>query len=548
MISVLSLLTAAASPSPAASPVPTASPIPSGSVSAIPTLIPSTPIPTTAPLIPALASPQLPALLLSGMVWVPVIVGAILLLVPQRTEAERARVRLFAIIASGFVLVLAVLTWYGFADQGGSFAFEEQRSWLPALGSSYHLGIDGISLALLVLSSLLSFCAVLASTRVRERPGLYFALLLLMETGLNGAFASLDGLLLALFWAMPIVSIFLLIAGWGGAGRKRAAWKALAFGLCSTGLLTLALLITAARATPSTLDLVTLHQAALRGPVVGLVFWLSLAAFAILLPLVPVHTWFADAVAEAPPAVGAMIGGALPALGGYGLYRVIAGEFAGTLHHVRGAILVLTLISLLWGGISALGQDDLARAIAHLAMSRSALVLLAVASASPVALNGGVLLMVASGMGTALLLLVTGMVAERTGTRSLRALAGLSGRLPRAAVLYLIGGLALTGVPGLAGFAGMLLVFLGAYPVERTATTIAILGSLLITGLVIWTAERIFFGSIGDAHLRLRDLGTLELTCGTILAAMLILLGIFPGLLVSNVNFGILNLLAGATG
>lgn len=537
MTTVLSLLVAAASPSATASPL--ASPAFS--------LTPSAPIASVPPT-PVITPPQLPALLLSGIVWIPLIVALVLLLVPTRTEAERARVRIGAIVASGFVLVLALVTWYGFADQGGTFAYEEQRSWLPQLGSSYHLGVDGVSLALLLLSSLVSFIAVLASSRVRERTGAYFALLLLFETGLNGVFASLDYLLILLFWAMPVVAVFFLVAGWGGAGRLRAAWKALAAGLTSTALLTLAVLLVAVHTTARTLDLVSLHDTAVRGPVAGLLFWLFFAAFGLLLPLVPLHTWFTDALAEASAPVSALIGGALPALAGYGLYRTVLGEFPAELHRVRGAVLVLTLVTLLWCGLSGLGQDDLKRAIAFVGISRSSLVLLAVVSAAPVALNGGILLMVATGLGIALLLLTTGMISERTGTHSIRALSGLAARLPRAAVLYLLGGLGLIGLPGLAGFVGMLLVFLGAYPVERTGTTIAILGSLLVSGLVVRTAERIFFGPIAEGFSRVRDVGTLELTYAVTLLVLIVLLGVLPGLLINNVNFGILSLLARGTG
>ena len=538
-----SLLMAAGSPSA------TSSPLATPSASPLPSIVPSLPIPSGTPAPVTLANPTLPALLLSGIVWIPLIVGLVLLLLPARSEAERARVRIGAIVGSGFVLVLAVLMWYGFADQGGTLAYEEQRAWLPQLGSSYHLGVDGVSLALLLLTSLLSLVAVLASSRVRERAGAYFALLLLFETGLNGVLAAVDYLLILLFWAMPVVAAFLLIAGWGGPGRSRAALKVLAFGLASTALLLVAVLILAGQSSPPTFDLLSLHNTVLHGPATGLLFWLFFAAFAVLLPAVPLHTWFIDAVAEAGAPVAALVGGALPALAGYGLYRTVLGDFPADLHRMRGAILVLTLATLIWSGLSALGQDDLKRAIAFLAQSRSSLVLLAVVSAAPVALNGGVVLMVASGLGVALLLLTAGMIQERTGTHSVRALSGLAARLPRAAILYLVGGLGLLGLPGLAGFIGMVLVFLGAYPVDRTTTTIAILASALLAGgLVVTSSERIFFGPLPDGFARLRDLGTLELTYAVLLVAVIVLLGVFPTLLANDVNFGILSLLARGAG
>jgi NADH-quinone oxidoreductase subunit M len=531
----LSHLIAAASPSATASPLATPS--------ALPSIVPSLPIPSATASPATLASPNLPELLLSGIVWIPLIAALLILLLPARTDAERARIRIGALAGSGFVLVLALLMWYGFADQGGVLAYEEQRAWLPQVGSSYHLGVDGVSMALLLLTSLLSFTAVMASTRVRERAGPYFALLLLLETGLNGVLASADYLLLLLFWALPMVAAFFLIAGWGG--HRRAAYKALAFGLTSTALLILAVLVLATHSSPPTLDLAALHNATLHGAYTGLVFWLFFLGFALLLPVAPLHTWLVDAVAEASPPVAALIGGAIPVLGGYGLYRTVLGEFPGELHRMRGAVLALALATLVWSGLAALGQDDLKRAVALLGVNRSSLVLLAVVSAAPVALNGGVVLMFASGLGVALLLLTAGVVQDRTGTSSIRALGGLAARLPRAAILYLTGGFGLLGLPGLAGFTGTLLVFLGAYSVDRTSTTIAILASLLLAGgLVVSTSERIFFGPLPEAFARLRDLGTLELTYAVLLAAVMVLLGLLPTLLVNDVNFGILSLLA----
>jgi NADH-quinone oxidoreductase subunit M len=541
-MTALTLLQAAASPSPSASI--SATPIPTPFTS----LIPTTPIPSLVPITTPVSGPPLPTLLLSGIVWIPLIVALLLLLVPVRTERDRGRMRIGAIVATSFSLVLGLFMWYSFADQGGTFAYEEQRSWLPQLGASYHLGVDGVSMPLLLLSTVLFFTAVLASKRIRERAKEYFVLLLLVETAVNGVFASLDNVLLLLFWAMPVVPLSLLIAGWGGPGRARAAAKTVAFLLLSAGLLTVAVLVQATRTTPPTFDLGTLHLTVIREPASGLLFWLFFLSFAILLPVTPLHTWFTDAVAEAVPPVGALIGGALPVMGGYGLYRVVLGQYPTHLHAVRGAILALTLLSLLWSGVAALGQDDLNRAVAFLAQSRMSLVLLAVLSAQPVALNGGILLMFASGLGTALLILTVGMVVERTGTRSIRALGGLALRLPRAAILYLVGGLGVIGLPGLAGFGALVMLFLGAYPAQRTGTTIAILSTLLVVGLVVWTAERVFFGTMPESFARIRDIGTLELSYALTLIALIVLLGIFPALLINNINFGILSLLAGASG
>src|SRR5437764_6190181 len=251
----------------------------------------------------------LPTLLRSGMVWVPALAAFGVLFCSSRTDAHRERIRSFAIGASALVLGLAVVMWYGFRDQSGSCAYEETRPWLPGAGASYHLGVDGISMALLLLSGFLFFFAVLASSRVREQTKEYFVLLLILETGVNGVFASLDYLLFFLFWQLQSVPMFLLIARFGGPRRLRAAWKFLAVDLAGSALLLLAILILYFKAPTRTFDMVTLHDATLPVALATLIAWLFFIAFAVRLPVFPFHTWFIDAQAEAPAPVAMILAG-----------------------------------------------------------------------------------------------------------------------------------------------------------------------------------------------------------------------------------------------
>src|ERR1700736_2502780 len=298
--------------------------------------------------IPTTATPvQFPTLLLSGMVWIPAIAAIALLFFPARTDQHRDRIRSFVLAAMFVVLALGVVMWYGFRDQTGTYAYEEARAWLPGIGSSYHLGADGVSMPLLLLSAFLFVFAGLASSRVREQSKEYFVLLLVLETGVNGVFVSLDYLLFFLFWQLQAVPMFLLIARFGGPRRINAAWKFLAVDLAGSALLLLAILILYFKSPTRTFDIVTLHDVTLPAATATMLTWLFFIPFAVKLPVFPFHTWFIDAQAQAPAPVGLILLGLTVKLGGYGIIRVDVGEFQLGFHRIVGAVVVIALLTVL---------------------------------------------------------------------------------------------------------------------------------------------------------------------------------------------------------
>lgn len=487
---------------------------------------------------------QLPTLLLSGVVWIPALAAIGLLFFPARTDAQRDRIRSFALAAVALVLGLGVLMWFGFRDQTGTYAYEETRSWLPGIGSSYHLGVDGVSMPLLLLSTFLFVFAAVASSRVREQAREYFILLLLLETGVNGVFASLDYLLFFLFWQLQAAPMFMLIARFGGPRRLHAAWKFLAVDLAGSALLLLAILILFFKAPTHTFDIATLHDATLPAAMASLITWLFFIAFAVKLPVFPFHTWFIDAQADASAPVALILAGAMIKLGGYGIIRVDVGEFQDAFHKIVGAVVVIAIVTVLWGAVAAFAQDDVRRLIGYVVMSHMGLVLLAAASAAPVALNGAILMMVADGLTAGLLVLLAAAIVERTNTTSIRAMGGMAGRMTRGTLLWICAALAAIGFPGLAGFVGQLMIILGAYPSHRIATPLALLGVLGVAGAMIWAVQRICFGALPEAHGRVRDLGTLELASGVGLLSLIILLGVLPAILMDSINFSVISLLS----
>jgi NADH-quinone oxidoreductase subunit M len=496
-------------------------------------------IPTT-----TAAPAQFPTVLLSGMVWVPAIAALALLFFPARTDQHRDRIRTFALAATAVVLGLGVIMWYGFRDQSGAFAYEETRGWLTSIGSSYHLGVDGISMPLLLLSAFLFVFAALASSRVREQSKEYFVLLLILETGVNGSFASLDYLLFFLFWQLQAVPMFVLIARFGGTRRLHAAWKFLAVDLAGSALLLLAILILYFKSPLRTFDMVTLHDVTLPAAMATMVCWLFFIGFAVRLPVFPFHTWFIDAQARASAPVALILAGVTVKLGSYGIIRVNLGEFQEAWHRIVGAVVVIAIVTILWSALAALAQDDLRRLIGYVVMSHMGLVLLAAASAAPVAVNGALLLMIADGLTAALLVLLAAAIIERANTTSIAAMGGMAGRMGRGAVLWILAALAAIGFPGLAGFVAQLLIVVGAYPSPRVATPLALLGVLLVAGAMIWTVQRILFGPLPEHHARIRDLGTLELANSVALVSLIVLLGVLPATLMDSINFSVITLLA----
>jgi NADH-quinone oxidoreductase subunit M len=481
--------------------------------------------------------------LLSAIVWIPALAAVVLLFFPARTDLQRDRIRSFTLAATALVVALGVLMWYGFRDQTGTYAYEEARAWLPAVGSSYHLGADGISMPLLLLSGVLFLAAVLSSSRIREQTKEFFILLLVLETGVNGVFVSLDYLLFFLFWQMQAVPMFLLIARFGGPRRLYAAWKFLAVDMAGSMLLLLAILILYFKAPVHTFDMVTLHDANLPVAMATLIAWLFFIAFAVKLPAFPFHTWFIDSQAEAPAPVALILGGMLVKLGGYGIIRVNVGEFQVAFHRIAGAVVVIAVVTVLWGAVAALAEDDVRRVVGYVVVSHMGLVLLAAASATPVALNGAVLLMVADGLAAALLVLLAAAIVERSATRSMRAMGGMAGRMGKGAVLWMFAALAALGFPGLAGFVGQFLILVGAYPSHRIATPLALLGVLVVAGAMIVTVQRIFFGVLPERHGRIRDLGTAELASAVGLLSLIVLLGLLPAILMDGINFSVITLL-----
>jgi NADH-quinone oxidoreductase subunit M len=514
-------------------------------------ITPPNPTNPAAPTTPA--GHEFPTVLLTALIFSSVAIALIIAFLPERTRDQRGRIRVMALVGTVVPLLFTLggLNFQmGQEFSGGTISFEEKHDWITAfpIHATYHLGVDGISLPLLLLSTIVFTVAVMAAWKNETRPKLFFILLLVLETGVNGTLCSLDYVLFSVFWAMELVPSFLLIAIWGGPGRARAAQRYLTYGLISLALLLASALLLAFKSQQNSFDFDLTNTATLTKAISYTGFWLAFAAFAIRLPVLPLHTWMPDAVTESSPPVAFVLSSIVLKVGAYGMIRICLGAFPAGAGRFGFVLAVLAAVGTLWGFVGALAQTDVRRLLAYTTLGQMSVVLLAVSVGQSIALNGAVLLMIAHGVGTGLLLLLTGTLEDRARTRDIRRLGGLAWQMPRLTALWIAGGLTAIGVPLFAGFAAEFMVFTGAFPVHRWVTVVVLLGMLLNTGVLLWTIQRIFFGPAREAFARIKDATTLELFYLVPLAAVAVLLGIFPGRLLPIINNGVLSVVSRVNG
>jgi NADH-quinone oxidoreductase subunit M len=507
----------------------------------------------TTPTAPATPANDFPTVLLTALIFSSLAMALIILFLPERTRDQRGRIRILALVGTVIPLLFTLggLNFQmGQEFSGGTVSFEEKHNWITTfpIHASYHLGVDGISLPLLFLSTIVFTVAVLAAWKNDTRPKLFFLLLLILETGVNGTLCSLDYVLFSVFWAMELVPSFLLIAIWGGQGRARAAQRYLIYGLISLVLLLASAMLLAFKSEQNSFDFDLANTVTLTKAIAYAGFWLAFAAFAIRLPVVPLHTWMPDAVTESSPPVAFVLSSIVLKVGAYGMIRICLGAFPAAAGRFGFVLAVLAAIGTFWGFIGAVAQTDLRRLLAYITLGQMSVVLLAVSVGQAIALNGAVLLMLAHGVGTGMLILLTGTLEDRARTRDIRRLGGLAWQMPRLASLWVAGGLTAIGVPLFAGFAADFMVFTGAFPVHRWVTVIVLLGMLLNTGVLLWTIQRIFFGPAREAFARIKDATTLELVYLVPLAGVALLLGVFPGRLLPIINNGVTSVVSRLSG
>ena len=453
--------------------------------------------------------------LLSLLIWVPVIVAVAIASMPNprgRYDVLMKQIAFFTNLGLVFVLFIAY-------NQ-----FEEKLPWLPAIGVTYHLGVDGPGLVMLILSGLIGVASVLASLGVRERVRTYFCLLLLAQASVNGAIVARDMFVLILFWGAAAIPLALLILGWGGgpaARRAAAAWRLLGYWGLGTGVLAVGVLALYAVTGGRSFDMDTLLKAGLSPRIQIAVSLVMIVAAAMRLPLFPFHGWLRDVLAEAPPGVVVVVAGAASRLGAFLLLRTVIAAEPAAGHLLSPVLAALAALTVGYAGLAALRTADIRHAGAYLAMVPGGITVLGLAAISPLGIAGSVLSLFTGGLAAALVAGVCATLSERAQSRSLAVLSGLAPRMPNLGWLLMIAALALLGVPILASFAAEVMTFFGAFAVAAGLAVSAIALAVLL--------RRVLFGAPNPDAPGVSDASLGETWYLGLLAGGLLWVGLFPG-------------------
>ena len=488
--------------------------------------------------------------LMSLMLFAPVL-GAIVLAVLDRKKEKLVKK---VAIAISLVPLLISLLLLGRFQAGQGMQFVEQHRWIPQIGVSYHLGIDGVSMPLVVLTALLSFLVMVWNYAEKDRFKEFLIYFLILETGMLGVFVSLDLFLFFVFWEVSLVPMYFLIGIWGGPRREYAAIKFFLYTLAGSVALLLGLFILYFSSMPHTLDLMLLTQGSvlkLGMPLAGLVFWLLFIGFAIKVPMFPFHTWLPDAHVEAPTPGSVILAGVLLKMGGYGFVRIVLPLLPEAARKYGIYVAILALISIVYGALVAMAQKDFKKLVAYSSVSHMGYVMLGVSSvmrlglSSPelvtsaaTALDGAVLQMFNHGIITGALFFLVGVIYKRTHNRDLDKFGGLDSRMPLFATVLTITGFAALGLPGLNGFVSEFLVFLGSYPLQRWIVMPALLGIIIGAAYMLWTLQRILLGRPKVEYPKLTDMDCRELFILVTLVAVMFFIGIYPAPILGVIDSG----------
>src|SRR3989449_7372581 len=472
--------------------------------------------------------------ILTSLIALP-IAGAVLLLFIRDEERNEPLIRNIALIVSVLVFAETLLLWSRFNPASADFQFVERHAWIPAFGIDYFVGVDGISLLLLVLTGFLTPIALLSSWEsVHKRLKMFCVFILLLESAMMGVFVSLDLFLFYVFWDAMLVPMYFLIGIWGYDRRIYAAVKFILYTMAGSVLMLLAILGLAylhSQGTTGeyTFDLLKLY--AMDVPR-SQQFWFFLAfalAFAIKLPLFPFHTWLPDAHVEAPTAGSVILAGVLLKMGTYGLVRFAFPLFPEAASFFAPYLAGLAVIGIIYGALVAMVQPDMKKLVAYSSVSHLGFVVLGIAAMNTQVVQAAVYQMLNHGVSTGGLFLLVGMLSDRRHTRLISEFGGLKLVMPRLTAAFLIITLASIGLPGLNGFIGEFLIMFGAFRWDARFVVVAGLGVILSAVYMLWMFQRVYYGPIThDENAGLSDLRPREWSAIVPLAAAALVMGIFP--------------------
>jgi NADH-quinone oxidoreductase subunit M len=479
---------------------------------------------------------------LSAVIFTPLLGVFFILLTrgDQETIARNSRgVALWTSLVTFFV---SLGLWFNFDNNTSKFQFEEKFMWLENLDLAYHLGIDGISLFFVLLSTLLTILCILASwTTITDRVKEYMIAFLLLETLMVGMFSSLDLVLFYIFFEGVLIPMFIIIGVWGGPRRNYAAFKLFLYTLLGSVLMLVAILTMLSTAGSSDITVLLKYDFP-----VSLQPWLWLAffaSFAVKVPMWPVHTWLPDAHVEAPTAGSVILAGVLLKFGGYGFLRFSLPMFPIASFDFTPLIFSLSVIAIIYTSCVALVQEDMKKLIAYSSVAHMGFVTMGIFAANSQGVEGAVIQMLSHGIVSAALFLIVGVIYDRIHTREISAYGGLVNRMPRYAIIFMVFMMASIGLPGTSGFVGEFLILIGVFKVNSWVAMFAATGLILGAGYMLYLYRRVVFGNLDKDNLKkILDINSREFLIFIPLLLIVFVMGIYPSLFLDAIHASVDNL------
>jgi NADH-quinone oxidoreductase subunit M len=484
--------------------------------------------------------------ILNWIIWFPIIGMVAIAFIPRDKENV---IKITAAVATGLQFLLTLVLWQNYDAGNGNMQFMVRAEWIPSFNISYILGVDGLSLPMAILTALLCFIGVFVSWNINKAVKGYFALFLLLDTGIMGVFLSMDFFLFYIFWEVMLLPMYFLIGIWGGPQREYAAIKFFLYTLFGSVLMLVGILglyFTCGK-TFDILELIRVAPEALNGVMwwgmsaIKVIWILLFIGFAIKVPVFPFHTWLPLAHVEAPTAISVLLAGILLKLGIYGILRINYGLMPDGVYWFSGALAILGLINVVWGGLCALAQTDLKKLVAYSSVNHMGYSLIGMAAivaageanglnlkAAQAGLGGAVFQMFNHGTISAMLFILVGVIYDRAHHRQIDGFGGLAAQMPIYTGITALAFFAGLGLPGFSGFISEAMCFIGAFPVYRGIVIASTIGILLNAAYFLWAFQRIFFGELNEKYKDLPEINRLELFTVVPLLVITLFFGIYP--------------------
>ncbi|GBE37403.1 NADH-quinone oxidoreductase subunit M [bacterium BMS3Bbin07] len=476
---------------------------------------------------------------LSTLIFLPVFGGLLMLLIGRNQEGV---VKWTALIFSTLTLVLSLPLFTEFDKTTYMMQFVERKSWIPDWGIEYYVGVDGISVLFVLLSALITILCVLISwNSIKIKVKEFYVSLLLIEGAMIGVFCSLDLFLFYIFWEAMLIPMFLIIGVWGGPRRVYAAIKFFLFTLVGSIFMLIGIIVLYLKG--GTFNILELSQMALPFNLQLWLFWAFFAAFAVKVPMFPLHTWLPDAHTEAPTAGSVILAAILIKMGAYGFLRFSLPLFPDAARAMTPIMLGLSVVAIIYGGLVCFAQTDLKRLIAYSSVSHMGFVTLGIFTLNSQGMEGGILYMINHGIITGALFLCVGIVYERTHSREIADYGGLASVMPVYAGFFMLFTLASIGLPGLNGFISEFLVILGGFKAKKLVGVLAATGIIIGAGYMLWLYQRVFFNEVNENIARIEPMGLREALPLLSLSVFVFWIGIYPDTFLSFMHVSVNHLL-----